>query len=231
MSVVLDQTAKTQVFLDDDVYDTHVRYAHSIIIANSICGLAYLLTVDSGHDEPDLCRIGGTCEMCVDLLRLMLVQADESVEDVVACRGVVLTTLVVGEVVLHWADGQLLLEPIDLVQEQNYRRLDEPSGVTDRVEKRQRLLHTVDSLVFEQQLVVLGNSDEEQNGRHILEAVNPLLTLRPLATDVEHAVSEVTNDKGRLRDTGSLDTGSQDVLVVGHVIGSSDTSNVVKVAR
>jgi hypothetical protein len=63
----------------------------------------------------------------IDLLGLVLVQADETVEDVIASRGIVVTALVVREVVLHGADRQLLLETIDLVEEQNDRCLDEPS--------------------------------------------------------------------------------------------------------
>lgn len=58
--------------------------------------------------------------MCVDLLGLVLVEADESVQDVVTSRCVVVTALVVREVVLHRADRQLLLESIDLVQEEDY---------------------------------------------------------------------------------------------------------------
>lgn len=85
-----------------------------------------ILTVDSRHNEADLGGIGCAGEMGVDLLSLVLVQADEAVEDVIASRGVVVTTLVVGEVVLHGADRQLLLESIDLVKEQNDRRLDKP---------------------------------------------------------------------------------------------------------
>lgn len=169
--------------------------------------------------------------MCVDLLGLVLVQADESVQDVVASSGVVVTTLVVGKVVLHWADGQLFFEPIDLVQEQNYRRLDEPPGVANRVEEGQCFLHSVDGLIFKQQLIVLGNGDEEQNSSHVLEAMDPLLTLRSLATHVEHAICEITNNKGRLSDTGGLDTRPKNVLIVGHVVGGSDTSDVIKVAR
>lgn len=30
-------------------------------------------TIDSTHDEADLCSIGGAGEMCVDLLRLLLI--------------------------------------------------------------------------------------------------------------------------------------------------------------
>lgn len=77
------------------------------------------LTVDSSHDESDLHGVGGAGEMCVDLLGLVLVQADETVEDVVASSSVVGTALIVREVVLHGADGQLLLESIDLVEEKN----------------------------------------------------------------------------------------------------------------
>merc|ERR1712137_1444159 len=57
--------------------------------------------------------------MGVNLLGLMLVQRDEAVEDVVASSSVVWAALVVGEVVLHWADGELLLEAINLVEEQD----------------------------------------------------------------------------------------------------------------
>lgn len=145
--------------------------------------------------------------MCVDLLGLVLVQADEAVKDVVAGSAVVVTTLVVGEVVLHGADGKLLLESIDLVEEQNDRSLDEPSRVADRIEERKRLLHAVDSLVLKQQLVVLGNGNQEENGSNILKAVDPLLPLGALTTDVEHAIGKVADDKGRLSDTGRLDTG------------------------
>jgi hypothetical protein len=45
------------------------------------------------------------------------------VEDIVASRGVVGTALVIREVVLHRANGELLLETVDLVEEQNDRGL------------------------------------------------------------------------------------------------------------
>lgn len=64
--------------------------------------------------------------MGINLLWLVLVQTDETTQDVVACRCIIVTTLVVGEVVLHGTDGELLLESVDLVQEENDRRLDKP---------------------------------------------------------------------------------------------------------
>ncbi len=136
-----------------------------------------LLTIDCSHDEADLRCIRCACEMRVDLFRLMLVQADESVEDVVAGGRIILAALVIREVVLHGADGELLLESIDLVQEQNDGRLDKPPRVADRVEQSQGFLHTVDRLILEQQLVVFRNGNQEENGSNVLKAVNPLLSL------------------------------------------------------
>ena len=163
--------------------------------------------------------------MGVDLLCLVLVERDESVEDVVAGSGVVWAALVVGEVVLHGADGQLLLEPVDLVQEQDDGCLDKPPRVADGVEQCEGFLHTVDSLVFEQQLVVLGDGDQEKDRGNVLEAVDPLLSLGTLATNVEHAVGQVTDDEGSLGDTSGLDTRPEDILVIGDVVGGGDAVN------
>lgn len=147
-----------------------------------------VLTINGRHDEADLGGVGGTGEVGVDLLRLVLVQADEAVQDVVAGQRIVVATLVVGEVVFHGANGELLLEAIDLVEEQDDGGLDEPPGVADGVEEGEGLLHAVDGLVLEQQLVVLGDGHEEEDGGDVLKAVDPLLTLGSLAAHVEHAV-------------------------------------------
>lgn len=189
------------------------------------------LTVHCSHDESDLGSIGGAGEVSVNLLLLGLVQGNETVEDVIASRSIVGTALVVGEVVLHRADRKLLLETIDLVQEENDRGLDEPPGVADRVEQGQGFLHTVDCFVFEEQLVILGDGDEEQNGSNVLEAVNPLLSLGSLATNVKHAVCKVTDNECGLGDTGGLDTGTEDILVGGEVVGLSNALNGIEVAR
>lgn len=188
------------------------------------------LTVDSGHDEADLGGVGCACEVGIDLLRLVLVQADKAVQDVVACFRVVIATFVIWEVVLHWRDWKLLLEAINLVEEENYGGLDEPSGVADGVEQGECLLHTVDSLVLEEELIVLGDGDEEENSGDVLEAVNPLLTLRALSTDVKHSVCKLANNESGLSDTGGLDTRSEHILVIWHVVVLSNSADVVKVA-
>jgi hypothetical protein len=164
------------------------------------------LTIDSGHDESNLGGVGGASEMCVDLFGFVLVQAHESIENIVARSLVVIPSLVIGKIVLHGAHWELLLESINLIQEQDDGGLDKPSGVANRVEKGQGLLHTVYSLVFEKQLIVLGNGDQEENGGDILEAVNPLFSFRTLSSDIKHTICEVTNDECGFGNTSGLDT-------------------------
>lgn len=60
--------------------------------------------------------------------------------------------------------------------------------------------------------------------------MNPLLAFRPLATDIKHAVSEVTNNKGGLGNASGFDTRTQHVLVVGNIIGLRDAVDRFKVA-
>lgn len=189
-----------------------------------------ILTIDSCHDETDLCCVGCTGEMGIYLLGFVLVQADESVQDIVASQRIIVSSLVIWEVVLHWADWQLLLKSIDLVQEQDNRGLDEPSRVADGIKQCEGLLHAVDSLVFEQKLIILRNGNQEENGGDILEAVDPLLSLRSLSSHIKHTVGEVANDEGGLGDTSGLDTRAEDILIVWHVVGLCDAVDVVKVA-
>jgi hypothetical protein len=91
-------------------------------------------------------------------------------------------------------------------------------------------LHTVDGLVLEQQLVVLGDGDQEEDSGDVLEAVNPLLTLGTLTTNVEHAVGQITNDEGGFGNTSGLNTRAENILVGGEVVGLSDAVNSVEVA-
>jgi len=92
----------------------------------------------------------------------------------------------------------------------------------DAVEQGERLLHSIDSLVFEEQLVVFGDGNQKKNRSNIFKAMNPLLSLRPLPTHVEHAIGEVLNDECSLSDTGGLDSRSENILVIGEVVVGSN---------
>ena len=92
-------------------------------------------------------------------------------------------------------------------------------------------MHTVDGLIFEEKLVVFRDSHEEEDCRDVLKAVDPLLSLRPLSTNVKHAISQFANDECSLSDASGLDTGAQNILVIGQVVRLSDAGDVVEVAR
>ena len=154
----------------------------------------------------------------------------------VTSRIVVITTIVIREIILQRRPRQFFLEQIDLVQEENDGGLDEPARVTDGIEKSESLckrglerrlrkvntllaLHSVDGFILVEHLVILGQGDEENEGRDVFEAVDPFLTFTSLASDVEEAVCEFTNSEHCFRNTGSLDTRAQDVLIRRHVTG------------
>ena len=61
--------------------------------------------------------------------------------------------------------------------------------------------------------------------------MDPLLALGALSTDVKHTVCEFANNEGSLGDASGLDTGAQDVLIVGEIIWLGNTGDVVEVAN
>ena len=113
---------------------------------------------------------------------------------------------IIREIVLHGGDGEFLLESVDLVQEQDDRSLDEPSRVADGIKKSKSLLHPVDCFIFEEELIILRYGHEKEDSRNILKAMNPLLPLGSLTTNIKHAVGELADDECGLSDTSGLDS-------------------------
>ncbi|KAG5463361.1 MAG: hypothetical protein BJ554DRAFT_8207 [Olpidium bornovanus] len=169
--------------------------------------------IDGGHDEFDLRGVGGAGEVRVDVFCFRPGLVHEAVEDVVAGGLERVVAQVVGEQLGQRRDEELLFEHVDLVQEEDDRRVDEPARVADRVEEREGLLHPVDVLVLEEHLVVLGDGDEEDDGRHVVEAVDPLFPLGPLPANVKQPVDQAADVERGLRDPGRLHAGAEDVLV------------------
>ena len=181
-------------------------------------------TIDSRHNETYLGGISSASEVGIDLLRFVLVQGDKSVQDIVAGRSVIRSTFsnirsmmlpavvadlvqlafIIREIVLHGGHREFLLEPVDLVQKQDDRGLDKPSGVADGVEEGESFLHSVYSLVLEEQLIVLRYSNQEKDGRDVLKAVYPFLSFRPLTSNIEHTIGELANDESGFGNASSL---------------------------
>lgn len=89
---------------------------------------------------------------------------------------------------------------------------------------------TYHSLIFNQDLIVFGNSHQEDDGSNILKAMNPLLSFRALTTDIKHAVSQVTNNEGSFGNTGCLNARSKNVLITWSVTGVANAIYGIKVA-
>ena len=70
-----------------------------------------------------------------------------------------------------------LFEQIFFIKKQNDGRVDKPLVIADGVEEPQTLMHTICGLVLDKHLVILRQSDNENDGCHILETVNPFLSL------------------------------------------------------
>ena len=77
---------------------------------------------------------------------------------------------------------------------------------TDGVKERQGLLHPVDRLVLVQALVVFRDGNEEDNGRNVFEAVDPLLALGSLTSNVKQLVLELADREVRFSDARRLDS-------------------------
>jgi len=63
-------------------------------------------------------------------------------------------------------------------------------------------MYTHSILIFCKTLIIATNSHQKEQGVHILKAVDPLLTLGSLATNVEHAVLQRAEIKMSLGDAG-----------------------------
>ena len=79
------------------------------------------------------------------------------------------------------------------------------------------------SLVLMQHLVVLRHGDAEDDGGDILETMDPLFSLRSLASNVEELEVEVLEGEVDLDDAGRLDSRPQDVLLCWLVVLGSES--------
>ena len=147
-------------------------------------------------------------------------------EKLLASFHVAVTAVVVGKVFSDWCctSLNLLAEEIDLVEEEDESRLLEVLAVGDALEEHEGFVHLVLGVVcqlssipiivyiwrggayaiavFDKDVVIAADGDEEEHHLHVVEDVYPLLTLRSLAADIEHAVGEIAGVEEGLADAG-----------------------------
>lgn len=104
---------------------------------------------------------------------------------------VIVGTCEIGEAYCEGRGPDLLGEKVLLVEEENDGSVGEPFVVADGIEKSHTLVHPVHLFVFCQHEVVGAQSHTKDNRRHPFKAVNPLLALAPLTSDVKHLEVEI----------------------------------------
>jgi hypothetical protein len=85
-------------------------------------------------------------------------------------------------------------------------------------------------LVFHKTLIVTANSNEEEQAVNILKAMDPLLALRALSSNIKHAVCQVPQVKDRLCDTRCAQARAQHILVCRHIIARKEAVDIFKKA-
>jgi len=203
----------------------------------------------------NLQQIGVRCvgEMNVDFLVPVAVKITELLgEELGSCGEIFVGTLVVGEVVFHWALLEFLLEQVDLIEKEDNRAMFEPRYVDDGFEEHNCFLHlilrcgqcqlrhqegstgifaqTYRSLVLYQALVIATESNKEHQTLDAFEAMDPFLALRTLATNIKHIVGQFAKFEDSFGYTSCAETGAQHVLVVGHIVLGKEAVDVPKEA-
>lgn len=129
---------------------------------------------------------------------------------------------------LGFPGQHLLSQQVLLVEEQNHGDGAQPSVVPDALEEVQRLLQTVGLVVLADDHVVAAAGHHEDDGSHVVEALDPLAALIALAAHIEHVEVDFVHLELGLKDSRGQDAAAQQVLVAGHVVGLLDDVNLVQ---
>jgi len=79
-------------------------------------------------------------------------------------------------------------------------------------------------------MVVSADCDEEKYDLNVVEHVDPLLTLRPLSTNVKHAVCQVASVENSLADASCSKPCAQNILICGCEVFGEKAIEVGEVA-
>lgn len=131
---------------------------------------------DDGEGELDVVGVRGLRDIRHQV-QVGPVELLEAPKDVLHRLVDVGTADVVGEVLFHRRVRKLLDEDVDLVQAENYCGSAEPHGVHDGLKEVQRLLEAVLRRRLKQRLVVLTQSNAENDCSDIVKTMNPFLSL------------------------------------------------------
>lgn len=193
-------------------------YLHNVLNVASQNGVLYYV-----EDNLNVLGVGCRGEVPVELLGTVLPHriehANEVVLNVAKVTGVATEIL---EVILDVPHLNLIGQEVGLVEEEDDGDASEAAVVDDGVKDVDALLEPVSRAVFQESLVVLAGAHEEEDGRDLVKALEPLLSLRPLTSDVDKAEGNTFDVYHVLVDTARGFTGVEDVHSRGEVAQISD---------
>ena len=152
-------------------------------------------------------------------------KVEHTVVKVLRRTGVVVERSLSGNVAVH----DLLSKDVLLVKEQHNGRVGKGPVVANRPEEVQCLDHPVRTLGLGQGLVVLGECRNENDGVDMVETIDPLTPLGPLATNVVHFKVDTIDAVPLHDDLCCSDTRQQDVLCGGLEARRRNAHNVLEV--
>lgn len=95
--------------------------------------------------------------------------------------------LKIGEMILNALRFDLLNEQVSLVEEQDDWDWPETPVIDDCVENVDALLESIGHAIFKQRLVKGARRNEKENRRHLVETLEPFLSLWSLATNINES--------------------------------------------
>lgn len=184
------------------------------------------------ENETNVVCVCGAGDVWVHLLLVWgLVEVHKATLDKLCSLIVVESTIKLREANVQIDLFDLVSEEVALVQEENERNRREPSGIANLVKELERFMHSINGLVLVKLEIVLAHGYAKDHGGNVLEAVNPLLSLRPLATNIHHPELCVLDFEIDFRDSRRLSSSPQNVLLIGNETRIGDAINALKPAK
>ena len=155
-------------------------YMHKILnVSRQYCIL------DNVKNYFNVFSVCGRGEVAVELLALVRSYGVEQHHEVLLnVREVAGVPAEIGKVVADGLVSDLLNEEVGLVEEEDHRDAAETPIVDNRVKDVDALDDSVGHAVLEETLVKRTRRHHEQNRRHLVETLEPLLSLTPLAPHI-----------------------------------------------
>mmetsp|Transcript_590 Transcript_590/g.782 ORF Transcript_590/g.782 Transcript_590/m.782 type:complete len:261 (+) Transcript_590:203-985(+) len=194
--------------------------------ASLVQALANHNVLDSVEHHRDVVCICSTGHVKIDLLIRVPVLALEFVvkeHDAIIVR---IWPVIFRETTTERHILDLLCKQIAFVEEEDNGCLSKPPGITDLVEKIERLVHAVGAFVFKKHLVIFRDSSHKQHSCDVFKAMDPLLAFVPLAANIKHLELVAVDLERVLHNPCCADAGAEHVLLRRDIAGRRDLTDL-----